>query len=154
MEDYTFGFQKWREMEKSMAEKKYVVPEGMLKAACGPSILSWSEEAKAIERRLEAAFDWLSKNPIVPTNEQIGAMTNKGSSLHWGWDSHWREHTRDWLVEWQRRIILAPEKEDHPILKAWMAEAEAKGVDEATKCNYRRLFERAFEAGRNSLTTT
>lgn len=37
---------------------------------------------------------------------------------------------------------------DHPILAEWLADAKDKGVDQATQVNYRRLFERAFEAGR------
>lgn len=37
---------------------------------------------------------------------------------------------------------------DHPILTEWLAAAKDKGVDQATQVNYRRLFERAFEAGK------
>ena len=37
---------------------------------------------------------------------------------------------------------------DHPILTEWLADAKDKGVDQATQVNYRRLFERAFEAGK------
>jgi len=61
----------------------------------------------------------------------------------------------DWMkIDALMNRCLYPPQDDpndmHPILKAWMDDAEAKGVDEATKCNYRRLFERAFQAGRES----
>lgn len=39
----------------------------------------------------------------------------------------------------------------HPILADWLKDAQAKGVDTATQTNYRRLFERAFNAGKESV---
>lgn len=91
-----------------MSDKQYVVPEGMLKAV--------HDASRNFEQRLpegfyfapllKAALRGLSENPIVPTDEQIDSMSR---GLHWGWDSEWRTHVRDWCVEWQRRMFLAPE---------------------------------------------
>ncbi len=110
-----------------MSEKKYVVPDGMLKAADealsveqeqfrlwlkgSTSVPCPGENGYPLLLMLRAALRWLSENPIVPTDEQINSMVDKGSDLHWGWDSYWREHTRDWLIEWQRRMFAAPDPE-------------------------------------------
>lgn len=75
------------------------VPEAMLDAACNNGY------AKGWERReiagiLEAALRWWSENPIVPTKEQanfipkdVGAFTT----------------FQGWVIEFQRRMFLAPE---------------------------------------------
>lgn len=43
-----------------------------------------------------------------------------------------------------------PEPKVHPILQEWIDDAKSKGVEPATIINYIRLFERAFQAGKDS----
>lgn len=90
--------------------KKIVVPDGMRKAA-----LKAIESANAVELGveggakivLEAAFRWLSENPIVPTEKQEKEMDQ------WARARMAREPIRPatFAVEWQRRMFLAPEPE-------------------------------------------
>lgn len=101
---------------EQMREQKIVVPDGMLAAA-------WQDIAAAMKERIfvgviggvaelhvariavEAALRWLSENPIVPTDEQWRALNE---------ERQWPDNSnrRRWLViEWQRRMFLAPEPE-------------------------------------------
>lgn len=86
---------------------------------------------------LKAALRWLSENPIVPTDEQWKAINHERQ-----WPDN--AYRRRWLVvEWQRRMFLAPEPE--PALKdlLWKANpypntgAEYRH-DETVKEAYRR----------------
>jgi hypothetical protein len=88
------------------------VPEGMLKAALGSvndrrtvhcPLCSLNE----LEGILKSAIQWLSENPIAPTNKQA-------ESLH----KFWREYDGNTVAsidatvtEWQRRMFLEPEPE-------------------------------------------
>lgn len=100
-----------------MSEKKYVVPEKMLRAATasvmkihgyGETSSRYDYESHEANCRiaLEAALRWLGENPIVPTQEQLESLT-----------SDWRLmgtpccSTQFIAVEWQRRMFLAPEPE-------------------------------------------
>jgi len=96
-----------------MSEKNVKVPEGMLKSVAS----TWEVSSHAIsisqaEAIIDAALRWLSENPIVPTDEQVkdcwqGMNPNLSSmGLH-----------RQLLVEWQRRIFLAPENGDFEKMK-------------------------------------
>lgn len=90
-----------------MAEsEKYVVPEGMLKAACDKTLFAdYEREAKhlrwspgLVEAILLAAIRWLAENPPKPTMPQCVEM--------------WREvdnHGDQYAQEWVRRMFLAPE---------------------------------------------
>lgn len=99
-----------------MAEIKVKVPEGMLKAAYNSEgnlnlkgNLPLMGELR-INQILEAALRWLSENPIVPTYEQIVAIHDTANpTAQPATGKHWE--TRNWLVEWQRRMFLSPEPE-------------------------------------------
>lgn len=82
-----------------MNEKKYVIPEGMLKAASGQGFQT--------SKILEAALRWLAENPIAPTPEQhmdISGMVR--SQVEHDDLTMWH-----FWAEWQRRMFLAPEPE-------------------------------------------
>ena len=106
-----------------MSDKKILVPEGMLKAAVeavrvrsefGFHFIDNKDELRSRRARivaqtqdtLEAALLWLSENPIVPTNEQTQGVCD---SIFVG--SEYLLDPRDAMVEWQRRMFLAPEPE-------------------------------------------
>lgn len=80
-----------------MSEKRYVVPEGMLKAVKEAQGIS----AYPTQAVLEAAIRWQSENPVVPTVKQAQEV----------WDDCSRGacFRSDCLTEWQRRMYLAPE---------------------------------------------
>jgi len=90
--------------------KKIVMPEGMLKAAMDSRmetyghIAGWSEGM--CSQVLRAALRWLSENPMVPTDEQMHQL--RASSTATIPANLWR----DVVVEWQRRMFLAPEQDD------------------------------------------
>ncbi len=90
-----------------MGEKKIVVPEDMIRAACKGTFVGqdirWSPTV--CHRILESAMRWLSENPIVPTEAQTDAMAGHFSSD----DSLFGTFARWFAVEWQRRMFLAPE---------------------------------------------
>lgn len=80
-----------------MNEKRYIVPEGMLKAG----IVGAGRCVAPVERILEAALRWLSENPIEATYQD--------------WQQFCVEHPRAGVEPfpawWQRRMVLAPEPE-------------------------------------------
>ena len=94
-------FPGWRTPEEVMGEKKYVVPEGGLKAACD----AWTTNQLTIEGRcrevLYAFIRWQSEDPPVPTGEQVEALTQylDGRGLT----------SEDYYAEWVRRMYLAPQ---------------------------------------------
>ena len=84
-----------------MGEKRVVVPEGMYDAA-----MKYQDSGIQCGAALEAALLWLSENPIVPTEEQAQYMYDGKNGLgHAG-------TIRYCMIEWQRRMFLAPEPED------------------------------------------
>lgn len=83
--------------------KKYVVPEGMLKAAYETA---WGESPKdtivqTFKVALEAALLWLSENPIVPTDDFVEEAIREHSRTNIKWA----------CAEWQCRMFLSPEPE-------------------------------------------
>lgn len=84
-----------------MSERKYVVPEGMLKAACAAqSARRIDPEGWIVVREsLEAAIRWLAENPMVPTKKQAEDVSSIRPI----------ELFQVGLREWQRRMFLAPE---------------------------------------------
>ena len=89
-----------------MSDKKYVVPEGMLKAALDSARQTvqgcpWQELAT---KAVEAALLWQSENPTVPTEEQMDALFSRHSWLD-------KDSVRFGAREWQRQMFLAPEPE-------------------------------------------
>jgi hypothetical protein len=53
---------------------------------------------EAIRRCLAAALSWLSDNPMVPTDEQFATLCDDQMNV------------KQRVVEWQRRMFLAPEQ--------------------------------------------
>ena len=90
------------ERKYGMSDKRYIVPEGMLKAAHDEAVRS----AGQIGKCLEAGLRWLSENPIVPTEQQLSDIA---ADAHVCMD--------EVIAEWQRRMFLAPEPETICILK-------------------------------------
>jgi hypothetical protein len=89
-------------------EKKIVVPEGMSDAALEAVLaIPMRGNVGSVDRvngALKAALRWLSENPIVPTNEQYSKLYNELSSKD-AWITY------NAVIEWQRRMFLAPETE-------------------------------------------
>ena len=89
---------------------KYVVPSGMVDAVreklFGLS-LAWFPPSR-IPEMLEAAVEWLAKNPSVPNEAQVECILSdkarSGNGLKC-WD------LPEIIVEWQRRMFLALEPE-------------------------------------------
>ena len=91
-----------------MSEKKIVVPEGMLEAALdGLGIEIIKARRQYVKDTLEAALHWLSENPIVPTEKQIADLAKTMPYE----DSGNGNVLAVAVVEWQRRMYLAPEPE-------------------------------------------
>lgn len=82
-----------------MSEIKVVVPEKMLDAVNGASVVAQNLHDESLFEMLEAALRWLSENPIVPTVEQSSDMMEKFPV----------NTTRNVCVEWQRRMFLKPD---------------------------------------------
>ncbi len=88
--------------------KKIVVPAGMMQAAlkaAGPDTPNYIR-ANVV---LEAALEWLSEHPIVPTDEQVEAMREGYNN------SPCEMFARFTPGEWQRRMFLAPPAEILPL---------------------------------------
>ena len=81
-------------------QKKIIVPEGMKKAFHDALFHTLEVDE---DNALEAAFRWLSENPIVPTHDQIDEMQiacDLPAFAHHGFERI--------CEEWQRRMFLAP----------------------------------------------
>lgn len=116
-----------------MNEKKYVVPEGMLKAA-EKRLKTCYGLADFAQMILEIAIRWLAENPIVPTLEQV----EKISSVVMKSD---RRGTADYYVEFQRIMFLAPEPDPDEPIKDLLGKAMAYTADclsERVREAYRR----------------
>ena len=105
-----------------MSDKRYVVPEGMLKAieealslafkdfhAMGHPTCSVKEEiefywAFMANRAGESVAVWLSENPIVPTEQQCSELWKNAHEIGGSLPCNI-------AVEWQRRCFLAPDPE-------------------------------------------
>ena len=102
-----------------MAEKKIVVPEGMLRAVedtimsdsrpgfCNMDLSIPSERHEFISVFLESALLWLVENPILPTSKDL--VNFKQVSTFHLFDE--LEKFRWIIAEWQRRSFLEPEPE-------------------------------------------
>lgn len=90
-----------------MTKRGVVVPDGMLKAAnylSREADASWGD--MTLEGILEAALLWLIENPIVPSNRQMQEVLD---TIFVGPEN--LLDPKDAVVEWQRRMFLAPELE-------------------------------------------
>ena len=107
---------------------KIKVPEGMLKAATEHVDMknyTGSVVFGNIKTGLEAALLWLSKNPIVPSDEQINklweswAVPLDPSAKGLGVYGPSRDQIRFTSIEWQRRMFFDHEPEVRPFVKAF-----------------------------------
>ena len=116
-----------------MSEKKYIPPEGMLKAAWQAiaekkkELLAAGIDANIAELHVarisvEAVLRWIAEHPIVPTEEQVTGMEN----LHRNDCSLWNRfgsasNHAYYCWQWQRRMFLAPEPEHKDGTVLWKA---------------------------------
>jgi hypothetical protein len=140
-----------------MSEKKYVVPEGMLKAAIEASD-SLPYMKTDIRRGLEAAFRWLAENPIVPTDKQVREMI----APKFGINS--KELNGNMIasgitaaITWQRRMFLVSEPEVPEEIKDLLIPNFFNSIDvilgiEKTRSedDYRKNIIEAYHRGRLS----
>ena len=93
-----------------MNERRIVVPDGMLEAA----VPCYLPDRQLVHSILKAALLWLTENPIVPTRDQewglhsAWSMSDKPQSEAGGDISSQIKFS---VIEWQRRMFLAPEPE-------------------------------------------
>jgi hypothetical protein len=111
-----------------MSERKYIVPEGMLRAF-ERRWISLPQEPESFEQQryasLLAALRWLSENPIIPTRAQVDHMVADGT-----WDGTWM------AVEWQRRMFLSEPETETGFGEAWntlTVEINRVGIRKATE---------------------
>lgn len=99
-----------------MSEKRYQVPDGMLKAATERGEQYDGVCDKDLRVRLEAAVRWWSENPQRPTDYQFGkvitACRDSVGAVKWERGTEWM---RAGMLchEWQRQMFLAPEPQDN-----------------------------------------
>jgi len=87
-----------------------------------------------LESILESALRWLSENPIVPSDEQLEAMIQQARKIGDPYLGLWREV----VVEWQRRMFLAPEPEYIGEEEIGQFCGRYQRIDEAVREAYRR----------------
>jgi hypothetical protein len=100
--------------------KRVIVPEGMVKAAVDaafyPGRLHTYGDDRQIWRIVEAVLLWQSENPWKPTNEDILQIATE-LGHRFNWIPHVKDvipHVKDVVIEWQKRMFLAPEPEKAP----------------------------------------
>jgi hypothetical protein len=95
--------------EEAMSDKKYVVPEGMLKAAIDAAWrsddVSKEDIAPYVQILIEAAIRWQSENLKIPTTEWLDEFNRAGEI------KPFKYFGQAMIAEWQRRMYLAPESE-------------------------------------------
>jgi hypothetical protein len=145
-----------------MSEKRYVVPEGMLKAVMrqlnpNPSVVASSEAVAvymdSLRGSLEAALRWLAENPIVPTEAQLLKMQRERGLVPNG-ALDWTQAETDWLIEWQRRMFLAPEPEYpaiNDLLQIGLTSATLNPTTTNLACTVRQWNDAIREAYRRGL---
>jgi len=129
-----------------VSDKKIKVPDGMLKAVLAgehAGCTSWAQ--KHYLTVLESALRWLSENPIVPTIEQLKAINaawHEGNHLALG-----TGETSFVLIEFQRRMFLAPEPEIPPEIKDLLSPT-CQNLWEPSRKEYDAAVLEAFNRGR------
>ena len=124
-----------------MSETKIQVPEGMLKAIRGRYV----GNDNCGRYILEAALRWLSENPIVPTDGEAKAIWRDTGLCNEVDD----DELRCIVVEWQRRMFLAP---DGPDVSQWTCQLSGYTFtqEEADAiCEYVRTASHPIRAGFN-----
>jgi hypothetical protein len=133
-----------------MSEKKYVVPQGMIDAAYQYCPASFA--MPAVRSMLEAALQWLAENPIVPTVEQGDSLFHSDIGIDY---TKKFDATRAVVVEWQRRMFLAPEsqipEELEDLLLPRFVNALEVGVERhRTEAEYKKSVIEAFRRGQKA----
>ena len=119
---------------------KILVPEGMLRAAIDASgITNHITIAKAVK----AVLGWLSKNPIVPTEEQATALFASIEHPVGATGEGWGKVASDIAVEWQRHMFLKPEPEVPEEIRDLIDNCAGDG-----RCNSESANKRVLEAYR------
>ena len=124
-----------------MSEMKIKVPEGMLEAVYEKRSRTFCiTDAQNIKVALEAALRWLSENPIGPTMEQAMALRDLAISTSHGYGQVQPTMASEVavVVEWQRRMFLAPESEYIGEEKLENFCGRFQRIDEAVREAYRR----------------
>lgn len=81
---------------------KILVPEKMMEACEADG---WHpSNRETLSKTLEVAIRWLSENPIAPSSRDI-----KEISMHVGIGVGTYDMLQRFMIEWQRRMFLAPE---------------------------------------------
>ena len=103
-----------------MTDKRYVVPEGMMKAVEATyENRRGAYSEKATRADLEAALRWQAENPPVPTQEQIEKMAETHRNNTGLWNMFGSSSNPAFVCsEWVRRMYDEPEPEGFPVYKA------------------------------------
>lgn len=102
-----------RQDSEKMSEKRYNVPDGMMKAAISrhdaifPGFVRSHRDIDGISAIVEAVLRYQAENPAVPTNEQAARLTEIYSDTL---EPH-SERLKIVVKEWQRRAYLVVEPE-------------------------------------------
>lgn len=123
---------------------EYVVPEGTMSAVTTAVVdrSRYQIPPYIQEIALEAAIEWLSKNPIIPTREQAARLRTEYHAEHGIWEE---EHFVIWIVnQWQRRMFLKPHKPFDPSLGGVLAgrtftQEEAKAIKDYIQMSVRGM---------------
>lgn len=102
-----------------MTENKYVIPSGGCDAAFKAvgdlkPLKGWGKitEAQTILEALKAFIRWQSENPPVPTDKQVQQVgTVALLDGNWVWYNYYLPYYRALMMEWTRRMFIAPEPE-------------------------------------------
>lgn len=129
-----------------MAEKRYVVPEGMRRAFFDEAHDGPTWNLTECEHMLTAAIKWLAENPIVPDAEQVEQMAarwrdGQGNFLTYAIAAKWI------ATEWQRRMFLEPEiPAALGDVAGWL---EVNFQDDPRKGELLEVFARIYRRGQN-----
>lgn len=136
-------------------EKKYVVPEPMVKAAVDALAKKWGYTADVdlgqnhldyCRSAVEAAVKWLAENPLVPDEEQTVAMAQAKARFPfdaWEW-------VRWGATEWQRRMFLAPSDPREKNIAAIFERLVGWKGPTPTREQILRAIEDAYDAGKEA----
>lgn len=101
-----------------MSEKRYVVPEEMLRAAWNAckyttNVAIVDPRKVMLRKGIEAGLKWLADNPIAPPHSFGEELCNGRTE---GYDPSPTEFEGA-VMEWQRRMFLAPDPESPEEIK-------------------------------------
>ena len=144
---------------ENMSEVKVKVPNGMLKAVEDRygDVYASGFYRKVVTADLEAALNWLSENPIVPTAaDALTLLQERVASGHLSNKEYCAipaTTIRCVIREWQRRMFLAPEPEGPEVPEV---PEEVKDLMDilGTKCSYMTYLSiiEAYRRGQKSVS--